>query len=124
MLLLGTELDADGLTVYRDHISPRTFHYLPALPHLTTIDGKPAIALIRYRGTSEGGFLTLDVTLHPDDALLARAQAALARRFNGPIDLVPVLLAEASVRLTMLDSDAASPRLVEKVIGTARPSLS
>ena len=124
MLLLGSELDADGLIVYRDHISPRTFHYLPAAPHLTTVDGKPAIALIRYRGTTGGGFLSLDVTVHPDEARLARAQAALTRRFNGPVDLVPVLLAEASVRLTMLDSDATSPRLVERVIGTARPSLS
>jgi hypothetical protein len=124
MLLLGSELAADGLTVYRDHISPRTFHYLPTAPHLTTINGKPGIALQLYRGTTGGGFLSLDVNVHPDAALIARAEDALTRRFNGPVDLVPVLLAEASVRLTMLDSDATPPRLVERAIGTARPSLS
>lgn len=124
MLLLGSDLDADGLTVYRDHISPRTFHYLPAAPHFTLIDGTPGIGLIRYRGVREGGFLSLDVTLHPDAALLARAHAALTRRFGDPVDLVPVLLAEASVRLTALDAEDTEPRLVERVIGTARPSLS
>jgi hypothetical protein len=136
VLLLGTGVEVSGLTVFRDHISPRTFHYLPGRPAVVVDGERAGLELLRYRGRSQGGFLTLQVDLSRDEDSLEAAAVALAERFGGPVDLVPVLFSAGTVRLTALgvesapalpaDPGATSPTatgLVERVLGVTTPSL-
>jgi hypothetical protein len=154
MLLLGSDIEVSGLIVFRDHIAPRTFHYLPGAPRVVTDAAsggaaRPGLQLLRYRGARDGGLLALDVDLAVPDATLAAARAALAAKIGGdaPVDLVPVLFTEGTVRLTALGVDeappipspadstapsgtapapapgTAGPVLVERIVGTAVPSL-
>jgi hypothetical protein len=55
----------DGLAVFGDHANELQFHYLPAMPHLTTeadaMTGSPVpqLQLLKFRGgAGTGGFLT------------------------------------------------------------------
>ncbi|HYG62649.1 MAG TPA: hypothetical protein VEL74_08710, partial [Thermoanaerobaculia bacterium] len=126
MLLLDSEIEVAGLTVFRDHASARTFHYLPGTPRVVTLDGgKPGLQLLRYRGGREGGFLTLDVDLTLDETARTAAHDELRGRFGGAADLVPVLFHEGTVWLTALGVAAGSGdnRFVERVLGTTVPSL-
>jgi len=134
MLLLDSAVELRGVTVFRDHVAPSTFHYLPGRPRLV---GPGGIALLLYRGPVGGGLLTLDVDLAIAPSVLADLRADLGTRFGGPVDLVPVLFDEGTVRLTTLgvagDGDGGPAgggvatggpsRLVEQVLATATPSL-
>jgi len=122
MLLLGTGLEVSGLTVFRDHIASRTFHYLPGRPAVVMDAEHAGLELIRYRGSAQGGgFLTLQVDLAQDEDSLREAERTLAERIGSPVDLVPVLFSEGTVRLTALGVEATG--LVERILGVTTPSL-
>lgn len=125
MLLLDSLLEAGGLQLFRDHAAPQLFHYLPGSPRVPA--GGAGIQLLRYRGGEQGGLLTLEAELHPSVDALQAARTALAARFGAAAELVPVLFQEGTVRLSALGVDsaaAAAPSpLVERVLGTATPSL-
>ncbi len=131
MLLLDSSLTVGSLTLFRDHASNSTFHYLPGSPQVVMENGTPGLQLIRFRGPSQsGGILSLDVQLAHDPALLAGAAAELSRRFSFHPNLVPVLFNEGMARLSILDfqqletADGSSRSMfVEKVLGTSMPSL-
>ena len=131
MLLLDEPVTVGSLTLYRDHASPATFHYLPGALEIVTEGGVPGIQLIRFRGSSQsGGILALDAQLRHDSALLSQVAAELASRLNFTPNLVPVLFNEAAARLTVLDFQPVegaegSPKsmFVEKVLGSSKPSL-
>lgn len=141
MLLLGSAFDVGGLTVFADHVSPVTFHYLPGQPKLVRATGRPGAQLLRYRGSSGatagadastgGGLLTLDVHLGFDARAREDAREALARRAGADVSLVPVTFNEGHVRVAVLDADTRAPSdtapartvLVERVLATAAPAL-
>ncbi len=154
MLLLGSDIEVSGITVFRDHVSATTFHYLPGPPRVVADAAGVHCRLQRFRGEHQGGLLTLDVDLALDEAALAAAREALGERFGGEVDLVPVLFTDGTARLTALgvegapapgaEGGAATPgaetpppgaglgagatpaspaRLVERILGTATPSL-
>src|SRR6185503_19576858 len=138
MLLLGTEFRVGALTLYADHASPSTFHYLPGSPRLLSTPGRAGAQLIRYRGGAAhrpddlgGGLLALDVHLGIDAQTLDEVRRTLQQRVQDVVSLVPVTFAEGQVRLAMLCVDSRAPSdgrpaasfLVERIIGTAMPSL-
>lgn len=135
MLLLDDSIAIGPLTIYRDHASPATFHYMPGKVQVVTENGMPRAQLLRYRGSSPdgtiqgGGILSLDVQLSHDDAVLQDAQKQLATRFAIEPNLVPVLFDSGTARLSLLDFHPADPAaatgsvFVEKVLGTTTPSL-
>lgn len=131
MLLLDSAAEVAGLAVFGDHLAANIFYYLPAAPH-PTAGTKPT--LLRYRGAHEGGLWLLDVSLGVSPAQLAAAKAELEERLGVAIELVPVLFAEGTARLSALGvtrPEAAGvtgaesePWLVEHILGAATPSLS
>lgn len=133
MLLFDGETEVAGASIYRDHLAPSTFHYLPGPPRIVVDRGRVGLSLTRYRGARTGGLLTLEVDLTLSEAALAATRAALSASIGAPANLVPVLFREGTVRLTALGVDTASatdpdaptaaPRLVERVLGTTTPSL-
>lgn len=140
MLLLDDSLSIGGLTLYRDHASPSTFHYLPGPPQIVVENGVPLAQLIRFRGGEQsGGFFSLQVQLARDARALQAAHDQLAGRFNFEPNLVPVLFDQGTVRLSVLDfhaaagvasgteggasRSAASGTFVENVLGSTVPSL-
>jgi hypothetical protein len=148
MLLLDSSFEVGNLTLFRDHISPRTFHYLPRPPRVVSDEQKTRLELLRFRGDSMGGLLNLDIELAHEDEVLQSARQELSNRIGAAAELVPVLFDDGAVRLVVLGveqpsqasgslpvspatptSAAAAPApevgsvLVERVLGVARPSL-
>ena len=130
MLLLEAPSDAAGLSVFADHLSPTTFHYLPGAPRVVRQEGRPGVQLLRYRGANSGGLLLLDVDLSHDHATMETARTFLSGKY-GAVDLVPVTFREGTVRLVALGvdssagTDTAESRtfLVENVMGSTTPAL-
>jgi hypothetical protein len=135
VLLLDSEFVIDGLTLFADHAAPETFHYVAGAPRLVVPGDRPALQVIRYRGLGDGGGLLLvEAELSTAPADLAAAARAIESRTGRVPALVPVLFDAGAVRLTVLGvggpaADDESPpsgvatRLVERVVGTATPSL-
>jgi hypothetical protein len=131
MLLLDDPVTVGSLTLFRDHTSRATFHYLPGAPQIVTEDGEPRMQLIRFRGSSQsGGILSLAVQLVHDSAVLSNVAAELASLLGFEPNLVPVLFNEAAARLTLLDfqpvdTAEGGPKsmFVERVLGSSKPSL-
>ena len=135
MLLLDDSITIGPLTIYRDHASPSTFHYMPGKVQVVTEDGMLRAQLLRFRGSAPdgtvqgGGILSLDVQLARDHAALQAAQKQLATRFGVEPNLVPVLFDHGTARVSVLDFHPADPAagtnslFVEKVLGTTVPSL-
>jgi hypothetical protein len=130
VLLLEAPSEAAGLSVFADHLSPTTFHYLPGSPRVVRREGRPGVQLLRYRGVNSGGLLLLDVDLSHDPAAIETARAALSQKHGGA-NLVPVTFREGTVRLVALGVDSAAGGdsaesrtfLVEKVMGSTTPAL-
>jgi hypothetical protein len=132
VLLLSESLETNGMTIFRDHASASTFHYLPNMPHLVTDDGRAGIQLLLFRSEKQsGGVLLIEVDLTPDATTLETVRGDLSQRFGAQATLLPVLFDQASVRASVLDAappaptpDAQSPsRFVERILGTTVPSL-
>jgi len=140
VLLLDDSISIGTLTLYRDHASPSTFHYLPGPPQTVIENGVSRCQLLRFRGTGQsGGFFSLQVELQHDAGSLQSARDQLASRFGVDPNLVPVLFDQGMARLSVLDfhpAEAATPRhadttsspvatgaFVENVIGSTVPSL-
>lgn len=135
MLLLDDSIAIGPMTIYRDHASPATFHYMPGKVQVVTENGMARAQLLRFRGSLSdgtiqgGGMLSLDVQLSRDQAALQDAQKQLATRFGVEPNLVPVLFDSGTARVSLLDFHPADPAantnsvFVEKVLGTTVPSL-
>jgi hypothetical protein len=130
MLLADSGFEERGVTLYRDHLAAATFYYLPGTPRLAA-DAPPA-RLLRYRGARSGGLLTFTVELGFAPGVLDSVHMALAARTGGVVNLVAAPMATGTVRLSALGvsvppagASEPSPRqaLVERVIGSERPSL-
>jgi hypothetical protein len=124
MLLLDSALQAGPLTLFRDHLSPETFHYLPANPAIVVENGAPRAQLVKYRGDrGGGGVLGIEFELRwPPDAL-SKTRDMLSTQFGAQQNLVPVLFDGGSVRLSVLNFAQQANLFVEGVLGTAEPSL-
>jgi hypothetical protein len=140
VLLLEDSISIGTLSLYRDHASLSTFHYLPGPPQTVAENGVPRCQLLRFRGTGQsGGFLSLQVQLERDPATLQAAHDQLASRFGVDPNLVPVLFDQGTTRLSVLDFHAAgnatsgaagsasapvaAGAFVEGVLGSTVPSL-
>ncbi|MEM7481961.1 MAG: hypothetical protein AAF481_12370 [Acidobacteriota bacterium] len=149
MLLLDSPVEAAGLSFFRDHADPATFHLLPGTPRVTEGPGG-GIELLRYRGTADedearGGFLRLAVDLEPPEEQVADARDEIAERFEVEPNIVPVVFDRGGVRLVILGTESPAEavdtaatesgegdaengstpagRFVEQVLGSAAPSL-
>jgi hypothetical protein len=146
MLLLDSkQWDIDGITVFPDHADPLQIHYLPTMPHLTTIPDPaagnaevPQFSLIRFRGSAgTGGFLNFDVNIGASQDQLdeIRRRIQSEERLPELPRLAPVTTVSGTVRLLMLgkqsgdDADGgaapevAGPEFVLKIDHSATPSL-
>lgn len=136
MLALDAPLSVHGLSLFRDHAAPQRFYYLPGPPRIAQTDSRPALQLIRYRGAHSGGLLQLEVDLGWPNDVLRAAAATLEAQVGSPVDLVPVMFVDGTVRLTTLglapstQVPAAAPStipasavLVENALGSTTPSL-
>jgi hypothetical protein len=116
----------EGVSVYPDHADPTQFHYMPAMPHLTTefdpVVGQkiPQLLLIKYRGEAgAGGFLNFEVNLGVDEETLDEVRRQL-QQLHGLRDtprLSPVIVEDGSVRLMILGKQTPEPPT-----GQPRPS--
>lgn len=120
MIDLDRPLQLFGLSLYADHLDPRTFHVLPGPPRLA--DAGERLSLIRFRGERSGGFLTLEVDARPDPAALERARAELSRRRSADVSLVPVLFDAGTSRL-VVPGEGPEGLLTSQVLGSTTPSL-
>lgn len=121
MLNLDAPLEAGGLSLYGDHSRQGAFYYLPTAPRC-----RPQ--LLKYRGANQGGLLFLEVELGPGEDELRAAHDALRERTGAAPVLMPALFDDGAARLTALDvvqgTGAEAPSfLVEKILGSAKPSL-
>ncbi|MBD2056043.1 hypothetical protein H6F88_08440 [Oculatella sp. FACHB-28] len=101
----------EGVTVYPDHADPTQFHYLPAMPHLTTefdsVVGQeiPQLSLLKYRGEAgSGAFLNFEVNLGINQEKLEEVQRKL-QQLHGLRDtprMSPVMVEDGQVRLMIL----------------------
>lgn len=152
MLYLDSALSLEGLTLYRDYSVPSRFFYLPGHPRLTREAGDSMFQLLIFRrditdnpafregDALGGGFLTMTVDLSVPESTIRKVRGELERRVGGDVDLVPVPFERGSVRITALGEAAggaasldtatggeegavAGPRFVEKILGSAQPSL-
>ncbi|MEM7152815.1 MAG: hypothetical protein AAF799_08230 [Myxococcota bacterium] len=154
MLTLETPLyEFDGIVVFRDHAQPTTFHYLAGSPRLTVRDGKPHLALLKYREALDasptapavrdqlgGGFMTFSVDCGVDAETLQSIRDELAKTLpddaRDQLSLVPVLYTKGKVEVIALDrqqgladdpdsddADTPATRFVRGVLGSATPSL-
>jgi hypothetical protein len=127
-------LHADGVTLFADHASANTFHYLPDRPRLRTgADGLPDLVLLKYRldqalhAALGAGMLSFTVDLGVDDTVLASLQrkAASTFRLSGPAVLRPVGADQGSCMLAIIDrsSLAAAPAPGEAAASPTKSSL-
>jgi hypothetical protein len=100
-----------GAAVFADHADPLQFYFLPSMPELTsTVDPVtgvkvPHIDLIKFRGSAgNGGFLTFEVSLGPDQSVVDDIAAELRTIYHlrDTPRVAPVLLEGGSVRLVIL----------------------
>ena len=83
MLVLDEQLEVKSVILFRDHTAPETFHYLPGTPRLVIEDGQVRAQLIRFRAMDKmGGFLSLEVELGLDPAVMSDMRDELASRFQ------------------------------------------
>ena len=132
----------ENVVVFRDHAVPTLFYYLAGPPRLTRDeDGTPNLLLLKYRHALDsstsmsarereqlgGGFLMFGVDCGLSDDTKAEIKRELEARQppgSGPVSLVPVLYTAGTVKVLALDSDGGGEsRFVNKVLGTATPSL-
>jgi hypothetical protein len=135
-----------AISVFPDFSDPNLYYYLPNFPHIAKMeDGTPAIRLVVYRKDLDDvddtdpdlvAFLSLDVDLSWDPALINRAASKL--QMDGALAnkprLTPIFFSKGSVKLLLLDAaspedDSARPagdqpsKFVNSILGAASPSL-
>lgn len=114
MLYLNPPYDIiRGVSVFRDH-DPATnqFYYLPAMPHLTMMNGEASLNLIKFTGEAgSGGFLDFDVNLGIDQEIENEIRTTLRSKYNldREPNLIPVIVEDGSVRLMILGKKSAEP---------------
>lgn len=114
MLYLNPPYDIiRGVSVFRDH-DPATnqFYYLPAMPHLTLINGEASFNLIKFTGEAgSGGFLDFDVNLGIDKDTEDQIRATLRTKYalDREPNLIPVIVEDGSVRLMILGKKSVEP---------------
>jgi hypothetical protein len=109
-----------GVSLFRDHLDPLQWYYLPVSPRLSQINdaatgkSRPALQLIKFRGDAGGGgFLNFDVNVGVDENVLDDIKAELRspqfRLPPGPIQLSPVPLTGGTVKLLLLGQESPAP---------------
>ncbi|WP_029137253.1 hypothetical protein [Nakamurella lactea] len=123
MLLLDSRCAfIDGVSVFPDHIDPKTWYFLPGTPRLSTRNNPvsdaddPSFLLLAYTGESGGGgFLDFDVNIGIDEdqrAAIAGRIASNEHLLDRP-NLVPVPLVGGTVRLQLLGMATGEPTPVD-----------
>jgi hypothetical protein len=113
MLYLNPPYDIiNGVSVFRDHAVPYQFYYLPAMPHLTVINGEPQFNLIKFAGEAgTGGFLNFDVNLGIEPDVEDEIRAAVHSKYHltQAANLTPVIVEDGSVRLMIMGQETPAP---------------
>ncbi len=134
MLLLDSkQWDIEGLTVFPDHADTQQFHYLPTMPHLTTVRDQaagnvevPQFSLIRFRGQAgTGGFLNFDVNIGASDDQLSEVARRIQseERLRDLPRLAPVTTVSGTVRLLMLGKASGDEAEGDEGTGAAAPDI-
>ena len=114
MLLLGSSVMVDGVTVFPDHADPNQFWYLPgpvklakdssAQPMFTMITFRPAAVSAGVKG---GGFLMFQGNLGLDQEKMSKVRGAVAALAPGEARVSPVLFDSGSVQCVALNIQGA-----------------
>ena len=137
MLYLDSPMMIRGVNVFRDYNNKSQFYFLPGSPRLAIEAGEPMFQLLIYREAGDvagaprgGGFLVMTTDLAVSNDRLDQVKQELSSRFGVQALLAPVPVKAGAVRVTILDSAAASGegarrelRFVENVVANAAPSL-
>lgn len=137
----------NGVSVFRDHVDPLQYYYMPMQPRLRTqpdAAGRPVprLQLVKYRSlvAGNGGFLTFDVHVGLLDQERDDVASEIKRMARLPATprLSPIQPLDGSVRLLLLGQDsgatppppkpgqappATGPSFVVKMQHSAKPSL-
>jgi hypothetical protein len=109
-----------GVSLFRDHLDPLQWYYMPVSPRLSQINdaatgkSRPALQLIKFRGDAGGGgFLNFDVNVGVGEDVLDDIKAELRspqfRLPPGSIQLSPVPLTGGTVKLLLLGQESSPP---------------
>lgn len=117
-----------GVPVFADHADANLYWYLPSRISLAQRNGQPVFSFIKYRNQEGqgGGLLSFQVDLGVPPRLIAKIMDRLE---GSKPRLVPVPFVDGSVQCVTLDAGADpersgdAPRLVNQVLGAAKPSL-
>ena len=142
MLLLGTTITVDGITVFPDHADPNGFWYLPGPAALAQQPGtdQPVFTLITFRpaavqaGVKGGGFLMFQTALTLAADTRQRIMDAISALAPGEASLSQATFDDGTVRCVALNvqgsgGTVANPAppgtfdAVEEILGASVPSL-
>ena len=137
MLYLDSPMLIRGVNVFRDYNNKSQFYFLPNSPRLAIEAGQPMFQLLVYREAGDvagavrgGGFLVMTTDLAVSNDRLDQVKQELSSRFGVQALLAPVPVKSGAVRVTLLDSAAASGEggrrelhFVENIVANAAPSL-
>ncbi len=108
----------EGVAIFADHVNPRQFYFMPAMPQLSIVRDAvagvdvPQLSLIKYRGNAgTGGFLSFEVNLGIAQERLDAIAVELTRihRLREEPLLAPLILENGSVRMMILGAESAAP---------------
>ena len=141
MLLLGTTITVDGITIYPDHADPNQFWYLPGPVALAKRDdGQLSFTLIRYRpaavvgGVKGGGFMMFETDLKLSESTRTDIMSQISALAPGDAILSPALFESGTVQCVALNvqgpgGTVAGPaaqgsfQAVESILGASLPSM-
>ncbi len=139
MLAIDQQQTITGITVYRDNLNPLQYYYLPS-DKVKIADNGRKIHFVAYidgevkEGTDphftddmkrNGGFLTLEVELGPEQNEIDRLRETLTGQVGGDVMLTQVPFKDGAVRLVMFGSSGNETNGVVdfSVAGSTKPSL-
>ena len=139
MLSIEHQQVIKGLTVYRDFHNLSQYYFLPKEKVSIANNGK-GIQFVAYidgevlEGTDpefskdldrEGGFLTLEVELGPDENEIEQVRSELASAGTGEVRLAQVPFKDGAVKLVMFGSEGGddNPAVKFTVAGSTKPAL-
>lgn len=133
-----------GIYVYPDYTDPKQWYYVPNAPHVSIVDGRPAVRLLLVRedaGATPAAdddvaglfLLDVDTSWTADDLNHAAARLQVQAELSELPTLNPLPIRDGSVRFLLLDQITPEPgededepaptQFVARTLQVAHPSL-